>query len=397
VKHTGHLFLAGIVIFHSTAIHAAPPTTQPEIRRGVPMSGGPGQRSRYFLEHLAAAAEPTGKADPLRLPQYLQVIKHELVADSRLIAFTPSAQMHGDMVLLGGYAESAELKTTTQRVFQLIGFLKIDNQMQVLPDAALGGQAQALVTAPKTFLYDQPAAPHESLSQAIIGDPIFLLRKEGDFYLCHAGDGYVGYIAASALRPIDAETFAHYLQGPRATITKDFHSGALYLPIGAHLRVAAEESLELPDGAKLQVPKENVASSSPDADERIGKIITAAKQMLGTPYVWGGRTTQGVDCSGLTGAAFQAAGVVLPRDADQQALCGTLVATSSCRNALAAGDLLFFISNRGQIHHVALYLGSDQFLEATTPVAKISSLNPKDANYSEKRDRSFAYAKRVLQ
>jgi cell wall-associated NlpC family hydrolase len=155
--------------------------------------------------------------------------------------------------------------------------------------------------------------------------------------------------------------------------------------------------LELPDLSRVQVPKDDLTLSSPTADELIGKIVEAAKQMLGTPYVWGGSTTQGVDCSGLTGAAFQAAGIVLPRDADQQALCGTLVATRSCRSALAAGDLLFFISNRGQIHHVALYLGSDQFLEATTPVAKISSLNPKDANYSEKRDRSFAYAKRILQ
>lgn len=212
VRHTTHLLLAGIVIFfNSTAIHAAPPTTQPEIRRGAPMSGGPAQWSRYFLQHLAALSEPTGKADPLRLQQYLHVIRRELVPDARLVAFALSAQMQGDTVVLGGYAESAELKTTTQRVLQLIGFLKIDNQIQALPDAALGGQAQALVIAPKTFLYDQPSAPHESLSQAIIGDPIFLLRKEGDFYLCHAADGYVGYIAGSALRPVDGETFAHYL------------------------------------------------------------------------------------------------------------------------------------------------------------------------------------------
>jgi cell wall-associated NlpC family hydrolase len=177
----------------------------------------------------------------------------------------------------------------------------------------------------------------------------------------------------------------------------DVHMNSIYLPIGAHLRPMSDGSVELPDHNRLQVSKTDVEFPAPDATHRIDQIIATAKLMLGTPYVWGGRTTQGVDCSGITGSAYQTAGIILPRDADQQALCGTLVATRNNRAALAPGDLLFFISNRGQIHHVALYLGKDQFLEATTPVAKISSFNPKDPNYAEKRDKSFAFAKRVLQ
>lgn len=330
---------------------AAAPATQPEIRRGQLMGGSPAERSKRYFERLVALAEPTGHADPARLASYLAVLKHDVVHDARLIAFSPVAEMRGDTVVLGGFAEYPELKDTAVKFLQAVGFPRVGDRMELLPSPDLSGQPFALAISRKAFLYDKPMPPHESLTQAMAGDALFLLKREGDSYLCHSAEGYVGYVAATDVGLMDAESAKTVLLSTRgAQATRD----------------------------------------------KVEGIITTGKQYLGTPYVWGGRAKEGIDCSGLTHVSFESQGVVLPRDADQQALCGTLVATRAFRAGLRRGDLLFFISNRGSIHHVALYLGDDQFLEAATPVATISSFNPKDRNYAEKRDKSFAFAKRVL-
>ena len=119
--------------------------------------------------------------------------------------------------------------------------------------------------------------------------------------------------------------------------------------------------------------------------------------MLGVPYVWGGGTLQGVDCSGLVRGAYRAASVNLPRDADQQSLVGRLVATRWHRSGLRPGDTLYFLGRRGTISHTALYIGDGKYIEATSPVAKITSFEPNHLEYNQRRTDGFCFAKRVIE
>lgn len=104
------------------------------------------------------------------------------------------------------------------------------------------------------------------------------------------------------------------------------------------------------------------AAESTPADNAAGKqAVEAAKSMLGTPYVWGGTTPGGFDCSGLTQWAWRNAGVEIPRTADQQA-----VGRQITYDELQEGDLLVWDG------HVAMYAGGGQIIEAGDPV----QLNP---------------------
>jgi hypothetical protein len=93
---------------------------------------------------------------------------------------------------------------------------------------------------------------------------------------------------------------------------------------------------------------------------RFDDVLEVARAWVGTPYVWGGLTEHGIDCSGLVHLAFRLAGQTLPRDASDQALVTALVEPGQER----PGDLYFFSDKPGRITHVGFVTGPDRMLHA---------------------------------
>jgi cell wall-associated NlpC family hydrolase len=120
----------------------------------------------------------------------------------------------------------------------------------------------------------------------------------------------------------------------------------------------------------------NNSNTSSGGSSKGRQIVAAAKQYLGTPYVYGGTSSSGVDCSGLVQLAAKASGIDIPRTTYDQINVGQAVS----KNNLQEGDLVFFRGSGGSASapgHVGIYIGNGQYIQApkTGDVVKISNLS----------------------
>ncbi len=198
-----------------------------------------------------------------------------------------------------------------------------------------------------------------------------------------AHDGYVGYVDAGALSAAAAAA-THRISAPWALVfaRADIKSPTMAdLPLGA-LLVAAEHDEKFVAAAGGFIHRRHVAplgEFAPDA-------LEVARQFTGTPYLWGGRSRAGIDCSGLVQVALMAAGQPAPRDSDQQAQgIGDAVALAD----RAPGDLLFIPGHVGFIDHGDRLLHANAHWMATVsePLADVLARLPAGTVITSRRPR----------
>ena len=152
----------------------------------------------------------------------------------------------------------------------------------------------------------------------------------------------------------------------------------------------------LPGGASGWVDAAHIVvrpASAPFAVSGADVAVTLARQMLGVPYLWGGTSVEGVDCSGLAQLCCQAAGRIIRRDADQQYESIRYIVA---RGDLTMGDLIFFARD-GAITHVGLMLDANRYIHAKgepESCVMINSLESTHAEYSQRLAERYAGARR---
>lgn len=254
-------------------------------------------------------------------------------------------------------------------------------------------------------------------TQLLPGEPIWLLDCTEDklFYLVHGSDGYVGWVRADAIAPVSESQFNELLTARTATLVAPWSNAKLALSPGTRLAILApnhkhragdqsqpkDVTVSFPrkrDGGvefePLNIPRD-LLTLAPEL--RRGQLaVETALSLYGSPYVFGGRSANGLDCSGLVGACYQAAGLQLPRDARQMVIMGRLVATRWNHKTLLPGDILFFIDKTGKVIHTGLSLGGDRFIHSCPPCVRVNSFAPDDPLYSKTWSETFIFARRPL-
>lgn len=384
------ILLVMLIAAFANAAKADEPTSAP-----APEPVRPGDMTR-----LARKIEPDLVGKPERLPQYVNFFSRELANDSRICAFDVTTKAGSDkQVELTGFVEFPETRSALNKFFKALGFNVTDN-LESLPSKTLGKEIFGFVTAPHSYCFDRPTGRRKQENDCLLAEPLLLLREQDGHLLAHSHEGYLGYVPSKDVRRVDEANYVKYLDGPRVIVLKDQErSGKPLIPAGARLKLVKAEGdmvvAELPNGEGVPLAA-SACRISEAPKQKIDDIVANAQNLVGTPYFWGGRTHEGIDCSGLVQMSYASVGLHLPRDAYQQFYLGQITATRWHMAGMRRGDTLYFLGDDGKIRHTALYIGDGKFLQAVMPKARLSSFNPDDPDYDEGHCKSFAFAKRLL-
>ena len=289
--------------------------------------------------------------------------------------------------------------------------IKFVNKIVTFPDSSVGNEPWGVVHLSVCNIRSEAKHSAELATQEVMGVTLKVLSRKGEWYLVQTPNRYLGWLDHGGfLRLTDSQMNSWNEQAKRISlvpsswiydkpdtegnVVSDIVAGGLV--IDKQSQVGNFALVELPDGRSGYLSNENslVIANTSGVD-----LVQTAKKFLGVPYLWGGTSAKGFDCSGYTKTIFNLHGYLLPRDASQQVRVGKLIETDKSWKNLLPGDLLFFGRYREdgseRITHVAMYMGNGKIIHAAGRV-KIESLNPDDPDFANDRYDTFIKARRMI-
>lgn len=350
------------------------------------------------------------------IKQLLDSLQFHYAPDARVAIFSVSSIKTDDGFLLKG---ETNLKEAREAIIYSLSSKNVTftDSISVLPEAQLHPGIFGLITISVGNVRAAPKHSSELTTQLLLGTPVKILKEIGYWYLVQSPDKYIGWIDKPALSIKNEEEMEKWLQSNKI-IFKEIYGFAYEIISNEERKVSDLVSgniLKLiedkADYFKVEFPDERIAFVEKKSAEQLeawlqnlqlheNSLTTYAKELLGIPYLWGGTSVKGFDCSGFTKTVYFMNGHLLSRDASQQVSEGTLVDSVGDFNQLIPGDLLFFgrrdpDTDKEKVVHVGMWLGNNEYIHASGKVL-INSMNANAENFDSFNFSRYLRTKRIL-
>lgn len=358
--------------------------------------------------------ELTGTTYPTQ--QYIDQVRGEYAPDGRVALFDVETRKDDQGYVLRGESNLPEAVALLRERLKAENIPYTDS-IRILPSEELEGKTEGIIKISVANLRSQPSHSSELVTQATLGMPVKVLKQDGGWYYIQTPDGYLAWVDYGGVTPIspgdlktwrsadkiiflDAYGFSYKDASTEGEVVSDLVAGNILEVLGEQKgfyevkypnekKAFVERSAALPYG-------QWVNSLEPTGES----LVETSRSLMGLPYLWGGTSPKGVDCSGYTKTIFFLNGIILPRDASQQIHTG--IAVDSTRNFenLVAGDLLFFgrkatDSTAERVIHVGMWIGDNQFIHSMGDV-HISTMDTTSADFDEYNYNRYLRTQRIL-
>ena len=356
--------------------------------------------------------------DSSKIAEINDRIENEFAPDKRVAVYDIEIVSDRNAIRIKGETDQPEALEQLKEELEPF-HTSIVNEVSLLPDTSIGIHPYAVVNNSVANIRSAPRHSAELATQAILGTGLKVLKIEGDFYRVQTPDQYISWVDHGGVQLMTQEEYDSWSTAPKMIYLKT--SGHVYaskdneletqgdLVLGSLLKLTGKDEkyfeVAYPDGrigyvrrdeAEVYLDWLDELNPSPD------RLELYARSLLGSPYLWGGTSSKGMDCSGFTKTAFRMNGLIIPRDASQQIMAGKDFDPELSFESLTKGDLMFFgkkatDSTRQRVTHVAIWLGNDrgEFIHSSGRV-KIGSIDSNAPNYDEFNTGRYLGSRRYL-
>lgn len=345
-------------------------------------------------------------------------IKKEYAPDKRVELFDIRFENKNNKVLLTG-------ETTSKKAISiLLDSLKernvsFNNKVRILPDSAVGNKIYALGNNSVINIRSKPKHSAELGTQGLLGMELKVLDKKGSWYRIQTPDKYISWVDNGGIQRMTTDELQQWNEKTKVIFTSN--SGYVYedandsstrvsdIAFGGILALDKESGsfyqVRYPDNRIGYVKKSEAVLYTAwlkNNPSNASFIEASAKTMLGVPYLWGGTSPKGNDCSGFTKTVYLMNGYVIPRDASQQVHAGKVVDKDLTFEGLEKGDLMFFGTpatkdKKQRVTHVGIWLGNGkgEFIHSASNV-HLSSINENEKHYDAFNKKRYLGSRRYL-
>jgi hypothetical protein len=213
----------------------------------------------------------------------------------------------------------------------------------------------------------EPKEQSEQVTQILFGETFSILeRRKTWYYIISNFDNYEGWIDTKLVKIITEDEFNQINFSNKiitndiiTIITKESDKTALLIVAGSALPNFNETDSSFTICDEKYFVNQNISKLTNNVRK---EIISTALKFINAPYLWGGSTHFGIDCSGFSQIVYKICGIDIPRDASQQVNIGT---TLNIIDEAKKGDLVFFDNDEGKIIHVGIFMDNERIIHAS--------------------------------